>query len=836
MVRIKDADVQPFEREHIRKVREYAPGCTLFLKRDGSFPLNAPCDIAAYGRGVRKTVKGGTGSGDVNVRHFVTVEEGLENAGFTIITKQWLETYDSVYGAAQKSFYDSLCAEAQARGVSPMLYGMGKIMPEPECALDLEHPGGTAAIYVLSRTSGEGADRTVKKGDVALTDVEVRDILALNDTYRSFMLVLNVGGMVDLRPVQQVRNILLLGQLGSVTGDVLADILLGKAFPSGKLTMSWAPPEDYPCARDFGAPDDTVYREGIYVGYRYFDTAEREVLFPFGFGLGYTEFQIDMQDVRLLGANVTVTAQVTNTGEYPGREVVQVYVSAPGGALARSAQELAGVGKTALLMPGESESIAVTFAMEDMAAYSEKDASYLLEAGDYIVRLGNSSRNNSPCAVIELKQTVMTRKVKNICIGERPSGEMRLAAQRVSCTGLPRCTLHADAFRTQTVLYSARPQGDTGTPVQWRAVLSGQASVEKFAAGLSDESLIALCVGNFRDDVSMDSAIGAAALDVAGAAGQTTSRTSEHGFDSRLVMADGPAGLRLCPAYRISGTAVIPTSQPLGEDLRELMGEEALPVPPEQKENVFYQNCTAIPIGTDVAQSFDIRTAQCFGAIVAEEMELFGVSLWLAPALNIQRSPLCGRNFEYYSEDPMLSGMIAAAVTKGVQSRPGCGVTVKHFACNNQETNRYTSNSVVSERALREIYLRGFERCIREARPRAVMSSYNLVNGQHTCNSHDLLTAVLRDEWGYRGIVMTDWMITTDFLAAPGSKYPVGSAAGCIRAGNDLIMPGLPTDLEGIRAALCRSDEADGVTRGDLQSCACRVLRLILDSVRPSVG
>ena len=257
--------------------------------------------------------------------------------------------------------------------------------------------------------------------------MEVRDILALNDTYRSFMLVLNVGGMVDLRPVQQVRNILLLGQLGSVTGDVLADILLGKAFPSGKLTMSWAPPEDYPCARDFGAPDDTVYREGIYVGYRYFDTAEREVLFPFGFGLGYTEFQIDMQDVRLLGANVTVTAQVTNTGEYPGREVVQVYVSAPGGALARSAQELAGVGKTALLMPGESESIAVTFAMEDMAAYSEKDASYLLEAGDYIVRLGNSSRNNSPCAVIELKQTVMTRKVKNICIGERPSGEMRLS-------------------------------------------------------------------------------------------------------------------------------------------------------------------------------------------------------------------------------------------------------------------------------------------------------------------------------------------------------------------------------------------------------------------------
>lgn len=837
MIRITDKEIQPFEKDHIQKVRTCAADCTLFLKRNGAFPLHQPCSLAAYGRGVRRTVKGGTGSGDVNVRHFVTVEEGLERAGFTVTTKSWLDEYEQVYLSAKKEFYGQLRAEAEAAGVSPLVYGMGRVMPEPEYHLPMEKGGEEAAIYVLARTSGEGSDRTAQKGDVALTDAEVRDILELNRRYEKFILVLNTGGMVDLTPVMEVQNIFILGQLGSATGDVLADILLGKAFPSGKLAMSWAPLDAYPSTEGFGDASDTVYREGIYVGYRYFYTAGKDVLFPFGFGMGYTDFTVEAAQVEMQGTHVCVTASVTNTGAYPGKEAVQVYVSAPSGQLARPMQELAGIAKTSLLQPGEQQTLSVTFAMEDMAAYQEKTASYILEKGNYLIRLGNSSRNNSVCAVVELPETVTTRKLKNICDGDKPENELVLAAPAQVCGDVPRFSLPTDAFQTKTVHYS-EPSAPTGkTPVDWKDVLDGKASAADFAAGLSDESLVALCIGNYRDDMSFESAVGAAAMDVAGAAGQTTSRTTENGFRTSIIMADGPAGVRLCPTYTIKEGVVTPTSQPMGEDMYYLVGQD------EKKSEVsasddqgptYYQNCTAIPIGTDLAQSFDPQVAETFGNIVAEEMENFGVDLWLAPALNIQRSPLCGRNFEYYSEDPLLSGLMAAAVTKSVQSHPGCGTTIKHFACNNQETNRYVSNSIVGERALREIYLRGFEICIRLAQPRAVMSSYNLVNGEHTCNSRDLLTAVLRDEWGYQGLVMTDWLITTQFLAALKHKYPTGSAAGCVRAGNDLIMPGVPTDAQDILAALDNADHPYPVTRGDLFTCATRVLELILSLARPS--
>ena len=241
--------------------------------------------------------------------------------------------------------------------------------------------------------------------------------------------------------------------------------------------------------------------------------------------------------------------------------------------------------------------------------------------------------------------------------------------------------------------------------------------------------------------------------------------------------------------------------------------------------------CIAIPIGTALAQSWNPAVTEAMGNIVGEEMELFGVNFWLAPAMNIQRSPLCGRDFEYYSEDPYLTGIMASGITAGVQKHPGCAVTIKHFACNNQETNRYTSNSQVNERALREIYLKAFEIALRTASPYAVMTSYNLLNGEHTCDSHDLLTAVLRDEWGYEGLVMTDWLVTNVIAGGVGreNKYLAASAAGCVKAGNDLTMPGVPSDFEDIRNALSDKTHSYAITRADLQRSAGRVLKVLLE-------
>ena len=296
MVHITDASMQKFEKEHIAKVREVAPECAILLKSNGDFPLDAAGKIALFGSGARRTIKGGTGSGDVNVRAYTTVEQGLENAGFEVVSKAWLDAYEEHMTKTRKEWITAMKAEAAAAGINGVMYCMGKVMPETAYEFSLESDADIA-IYVLARNSGEGADRTMVAGDINLTETEIRDILALQKQYDKFLLVLNVGGMVDLTPVNTVENILLLGQLGTPTGDVLADLVLGKSYPSGKLAMTWAPIAEYPSTEGFGDPDDTYYREGIYVGYRYFDTVGKEVTYPFGYGLSYTTFAVETKDI-----------------------------------------------------------------------------------------------------------------------------------------------------------------------------------------------------------------------------------------------------------------------------------------------------------------------------------------------------------------------------------------------------------------------------------------------------------------------------------------------------------------------------------------------------------
>lgn len=324
---------------------------------------------------------------------------------------------------------------------------------------------------------------------------------------------------------------------------------------------------------------------------------------------------------------------------------------------------------------------------------------------------------------------------------------------------------------------------------------------------------------------------------MAGAAGETTKKLNDLGVP-RIVMADGPAGLRLATRYKVVNGMVKGLDSALSDDYLEpeqIEKLKAIMAASEEEKDapINYTYCIAIPIGAALAQSWNTDLCETMGDIVASEMEMFGINLWLAPAMNIQRSPLCGRNFEYYSEDPLVSGLIAAGITRGVQKHKHCGVTIKHFVCNNQETNRTASNSILSERALREIYLKGFEVCIKTSQPESIMSSYNLVNGEHTNNSKDLITHVLRDEWGFKGIVMTDWFATDD-IAAKGktspNKHAPGYASGCIHVGNDITMPGSPQEFENIEKGL-KGEGKYPIAKSELQLTAKRMLEEIIKLV-----
>ena len=817
--------MEKYEIEHLDFVRETAAECALFLKRDSSFPLAGAGKIAAFGNGVRETIKGGTGSGEVNSRFSVNIYQGLTDAGFTITTNEWLDGFDEVKNKKHKEFVQKIKDEAAAIGIPALWYSMGKTMLEPEYDLELKGEGD-AAIYVLSRNSGEGCDRVVEKGDVLLTDSEIRDILALNKKFDKFMLVLNVGGPVDLSPVVEVSNILLLSQLGVVTGNVLADILLGRANPSGKLSTTWAWWEDYSSIGDFGGKDDVNYVEGIYVGYRYFDSAGVKPLFPFGYGKSYTEFEMGQPSVSNDKDEITVTASFTNKGEFAGKEVMQVYVACPTGKLDKPAKDLAAFAKTKELGAGESQEISAVFKLSDMASYDEDSESYILERGDYIIYVGNSSREVQPAGVITLSETVTTLKTRN-CLGkpgfedyvpESNDDKDCAGGDRNGCDGkagdrddssVSRLSLSAADFETGKVTY------DVDYPV------------DDVIAGLSDEELTFMNIGAFNPDKKGMSVIGNAAFAVAGAAGETTTRYKDKGIKS-MVMADGPAGLRLSKEYYEDengvhgvGTVVGSWADFMDDEMLKAMKEAAEKAGPKAGTVIKEQYATAIPIGTAIAQSFNYELASQYGDIVGKEMERFHVQLWLAPALNIHRSILCGRNFEYYSEDPLVAGLMAAAITEGVQKHKGCGTTIKHYAANNAETNRYNSNSRVSERAMREIYLKGFGICVRKAQPKAVMTSYNLLNGQHTSEHRGLIEDILRCEYGFKGIVMTDWVVDA-LSSSPENKYRGALAPEVVKAGGDLFMPGCKADFDRVLAALGEGS----IDRRQIQQNATRVYRM----------
>ena len=811
-------------------------GMVLLENNNNVLPMASSGNVALFGGGAVKTVKGGTGSGDVNQRSVTSVWDGFKNAGYNVTSESWLNEFEAYY-------------DEETGGSSGGLWGSPKVEDTLISDAQIEEAkqdGTTTAVYVIARNSGEFADRLDAEGDYQLWGNEEENLKKVAANFDNVIVVLNVGGIIDTKffhEIEGLDSLLLMSQAGMRGGDAVVKVLNGEVTPSGKLTDTWAVNyEDYSSSEGFGANDENVtqedYTDDIYVGYRYFDTFNVTPAYEFGYGLSYTDFNIDVKDVTVDEENVTVDVRVTNVGEkYAGKEVVEVYFSAPDGALEKPYQELATYGKTDTLAPGESQELTLSYATTEMSSYYEDYASYIMEDGDYVVRVGNSSRNTSVAAVIGLDSNVFTEQLSNQMVQDEEIDTLSnegatpytYEGEAEEIAKAERFELDANAIETvnnaseyddesvisyvyegsdYTVVdqeanprYTKAPSGNNTTPSQLIEpyeetiqyvektkenptlldVYQGTVTMEELLASLSVEEMSYIVEGLGWGGGS-EPVVGAQANSVKGAAGETTSRYYETRAIPNTVLADGPAGIRITQSYTENGTT-------------------------------YYQYCTAFPIGTLIAQSWDKDVAKQFGEAIGEEMLEMGVTLWLAPGMNIHRNPLCGRNFEYYSEDPLLTGITAAATTLGVQSHEGIGVTIKHYAGNNQEDNRNAVNNTITERAFREIYLKGFEIAVKAANPMAIMTSYNLNNGMPAADDYDLCTDLARGEWGFNGLVMTDW--------GGGQSTPVNS----MHAGNDLIMPG------GSSKSIA---EATGVTLplGDLQKATRNVLNVIMDSTQ----
>ncbi len=773
----------------------------VLLENNGVLPLEKRGKIALFGIGAVRTIRGGTGSGDPfngglsgggdasvdqSSRYHIHILDAFEAGGYEVVTASELRI--------QADKYDVLKRQQKNQVMQTFMF------PEPylkEEEVIFAAEQSDTGIYVLSRNSGEGTDRKQKYyseqlsvryeiGDYLLAAQEKDNIRLLRKHFKHLIIVLNVGGIIDMKDIKEAEpdSILLMGLAGQEGGRAVRDILNGTLFPSGKLTDTWAAKyEDYPASSTFADNDGNSelekYQEGIFVGYRYFDSFHRNPIYEFGYGIGYTNFTISIVGFERVQSKFRVRTEIENTGGYPGAEVLQLYISAYNTDVDMPAQELKGFKKTRILKPGESQIIELEISVPELEIYDESNCAYVVKKGIYLFRIGNSSRNTQPVAKVIIAKDIVTGRASEILPLIRKLEEFHhknYVTEDNFYPELPEFKIEKFNFEDkkmdhkyleqEVTTYTTNPsyqkvqayESVVRMPkkhVKWKDVLAGSATLEELAAQMTDEELTALNCGTgwgVADEINP--VIGENSETVPGAAGETTRLlTEKYGIPS-IVLVDGPGGIRVRQEY------------------------EALNIMTGKKEKR-YHYCTAWPSGTLLAQSFDPEIMKKIGIAVAVEMKEIGASILLAPGMNIHRDPLCGRNFEYYSEDPLISGMMAAAFVDGMQnSGMNVGACIKHFAANNQETNRSCVDEWIGQRALREIYLKGFEIAVRRSQPFAIMTSYNLINGVPTADSYDLCTRLARGEWGFNGLIMTDWN--------GGSS----SASKSMHAGNDLIMPG----------------------------------------------
>ena len=586
------------------------------------------------------------------------------------------------------------------------------------------------------------------------------------------------------------------------------------------MATTWGKYKDYKFINEFGDLDETNYLEGIYVGYRYFDSVGVSPLYPFGFGKSYTEFNISKISISNQKDEIAIKVKVENIGTFIGKEVVQVYVSPSQENEDKPFQSLVSFSKTKNLEPGKSENIQLKFKLRDIARYDTNSAQYILDKGNYIIRVGNSSRDTQIYGCVKLEENIIIEQLKNII--DHPGFEdfkpniNLIKDDNIDINNYQNILLTKDDFELyKTVNYTYI------------------ATISKQLLYLSNTELMYLCLGNFKDD-SLNNSINNSYITKEkemGIAGTTTKNVAK--IKKYLTMADGPAGLRMSKAYRIDKKGFyhrMDTNIINFYNYRVLSKKKNISLNYNSTSNinlteypkVIFQYPIAIPIETALAQSFNLDFVRNIGIIIGKEMRKFNIDFWLAPALNIHRNILCGRNFEYFSEDPLISGTMAAAMVQGVQFVNNKGATIKHFVANNQEFNRLNSNSKMSERALREIYLKGFKIAIEKSNPLGLMTSYNLLNGIHTSENFDLIINVLRNEWKFKGLIMTDWS-TSGRIQFLNSRNPPQDAFNIIKAGVDIMMPGNKIDYNILEKRL----KEKILTRDDLLRCAGEVYETI---------
>ncbi len=760
-------------------LRAAAAEGTVLLRNDNVLPFSGSEKISVFGRVQYDYMFVGYGSGgDVIKPYTVNLMEGLKNAGAEINTEladiygKWCKKNPPDHG-----FW----------GHWPLYY---EEMPIETGVIENAAKKSDCAVVVIGRSAGEDRENKLEAGSYYLTEDEKSLIKRVNSAFKKTVVVLNIGSIIDMSWEKELLKnnsaILIPWQGGMESGNALADVLLGKQEPSGKLTDTiatdyWV----YPCAHNFGKKEYNNYTEDIFVGYRNFETfAKDKVLYPFGFGLGYSQYNRAFIKGEVKDNTVTLKASTENIGDFCGKDVLQVYAEAPQGTLGKPSRLLCDFKKSKSLAKGEKEEFEFnipfyTFASYDDSGVSGHKSCYILENGTYNFYLGSDVRSAEKVFSFDLPETIVLETLKQVCAPKESF--MRTLASNDD-KGIinfeEKVPVSTDNLREIILKNLPKDCGYTGDiGLKLQDVKDGKCTLDEFVAQLSPTELEAIS----RGDYTMNSSLGKEGN--AGALGGVTKSLRDKGV-APLTTTDGPSGIRIKAC------------------------------------------CSLLPIGASVAAMWNTELVYEMYKKVGSEMKAKGSDILLAPGMNIHRSPLCGRNFEYFSEDPFVTGKTAAAIVKGVQSE-GVAACPKHFACNSQETNRNHTDSRLSERALREIYLKGFEICVKQAKPLTIMTSYNKINGVWGHYHYDLCTRILRNEWGFGGLVMTDWWM--QYTNSP--EFPeMKDNAYRVRAGVDVLMPG------GKRTGKKKPDgtllktygKKNGITLGEMQSVAKHVLGVVM--------
>ncbi len=773
----KGYDLGNLPKDSIKELEEYSylaalDGSVLLENKNNVLPLKKGERVSVFGRIQREYYKSGTGSGGlVNVKYVTNIVDELKNSGEVEINEELLRVYE------------------EWKKDNPFDYGCGWGQ-EPWCQKEMEldeelvksaREFGDKAIIVIGRTAGEDKDNSASEGSYLLSPLEEEMIKKVTAVFDKTVVVLNVGAVIDMKWVKKynVSSVLYVWQGGMCGGRACADLLLGKASPSGKLADTIAYDiSDYPSTANFGAKEFNLYKEDIYVGYRYFETFNKAaVLYPFGYGLSYTDFEITATCVDKNG-KISINATVTNIGEFSGKEVVQAYFGAPNGELGKSAKELIAYAKTKELIPGESETLTLEFDVDQMRAYDDSGvtgnkSAYVLEAGQYIVYLGNSVSDATAIYVHIEDETRVVEKCN-----EALSPSVEFERMKAGENG----TLEYETVPTRTYdmwerVNAGLPQelpctGDVG--IKLEDVRTGKNTIEEFVAQLSDTDLCCIVRGEGMNSPKVTPGTGSCF-------GGITQELIDFGIPI-VCTTDGPSGIRMD-----SGLLA-----------------------------------TSMPNGTCLACSFNNDLVSDLYSLEGVEMTAYDIDVILGPGINIHRSPLNGRNFEYFSEDPFLAGKMAAAISKGL-AKAGVWCTVKHYMANSQEWYRHTNDSIMSERAAREIYARPFEIAVKEGGAKAIMTAYNCVNGYHAASNYDMTKTILRDEWGYDGFVMTDWWAHVTHLdGTTGTK----DFASMVKAQNDVYM--VMENAKNHDDNLEESLKNGYLTRAELQVCAINLCKFVM--------